>query len=89
MKSDCILITSFRLQKAAKQSRPIYRCYAQNAMGLRVLKRTKKILSKSEIIAAAEAGFCGGEERHILTYFSITARLVFSRKPEPSRVFPV
>ena len=90
MKSDCILITSFRLQKAAKQSRPIYRCYAQNAMGLRALKRAKKILSKNESIAAAEAGFCSGEKRHISTYLSnTTARLVFSHKPKPSCVFSV
>lgn len=64
-----ILITSFRLQKAAKQSRPIYRCCAQNAMGPRVLRRAKKIPSKNESITAAEAGFCGREERHISTYF--------------------
>lgn len=59
-------------------------------LGLRVLRRTKKILSKNESIAAAKAGFCGREERHISTYLSnTTARLVFSHKPKPSCVFSV
>jgi hypothetical protein len=48
------------------------------------------MLSKNESIAAAEAGFCGREERHISTYLSnTTARLVFSHKAKPRRVFSV
>lgn len=87
MKSGCILITSFRSQKAAKQSRPIYRCYAQNAMGLRALKHIKKIPSKNEIIAATEADFCGREGRHISAYFSNTPGRLFRARRNQAAYF--